>query len=291
RAFLRGLNASVQLYDGFVEAGDMADFLARLRWQAEGPMRLIRARQSALSATSPFRALAERVLQRPLEFRRIYNREAGRRRTFRPLRKRGDRVETPLWILQGHRRRPLWVAASGGRLPELEGLRPRALLWTAFLRLACCDLYLHGTGGAGYDRVLARFFEVTPPAYAVVSLSLPVEMPGLVTSRELARKLRELEFHPERMLPRHPLIREKRSLVEAISTAPRGLKRDLTLRLREVNRALAEDLSDQRRRLEEELAARSDAEDPVSYRGYSWLCHSPERLRRVVANLLPFSTP
>ncbi len=87
-------------------------------------------------------------------------------------------------------------------------LRSRALITTMFTRLAVADLFLHGIGGAKYDEVTdaicLRFFGAAPPAFAAMSgtLRLPIAHPptdGLVPER-LRFELRELTFHPERML-------------------------------------------------------------------------------------------
>jgi hypothetical protein len=61
--------------------------------------------------------------------------------------------ELPFWRLD---------AASGSRIPLLEHspqgmLAPRALSLTAIARLALCDLFIHGTGGARYDRAMERW--------------------------------------------------------------------------------------------------------------------------------------
>lgn len=95
-------------------------------------------------------------------------------------------------------------------LAELRGqglcLRPRALANTLFLRMFLADVFLHGIGGAKYDQVtdliIQDLFGVTPPGYAVLSLTafLPSKKP-LVPVREIIHKrrnLRQMYFHPER---------------------------------------------------------------------------------------------
>ncbi len=113
---------------------------------------------------------------------------------------------------------PLSLSAEGeaGRAVEqlcdleLRGihLRTRALITTLSARLIFGDLFLHGIGGAKYDRltdaIICRFFGIEPPAYMVVSgtLRLPIqrEQPRETELRTVERQLRELEFHPERFL-------------------------------------------------------------------------------------------
>ena len=55
-------------------------------------------------------------------------------------------------------------------------IRSRALITTLWARLALCDLFLHGIGGAKYDQVTDRlietFFGMTPPGIMVLSATL-----------------------------------------------------------------------------------------------------------------------
>jgi hypothetical protein len=97
------------------------------------------------------------------------------------------------------------LAALGGRGIHL---RSRALLTTLAARLVFGDLFLHGIGGAKYDRltdaIIERFFGVEAPSYMVVSgtLHLPIIRPQVNGDdlRAVERELRDLTFHPERFV-------------------------------------------------------------------------------------------
>jgi hypothetical protein len=87
-------------------------------------------------------------------------------------------------------------------------LRPRALTNTMFLRMLCCDTFVHGIGGAKYDQVtdllMFDLFSIEPPGFISLSQTtlLPVEA-ELSTQRDYVenrRILREMHFHPERFL-------------------------------------------------------------------------------------------
>ncbi len=124
------------------------------------------------------------------------------------------------------------AAAEMQRLEE-RGMcfRTRALTTTLWARLVLGDLFIHGVGGAAYDevtdRIIARYFGVEPPQFAVVSgtLYLPVEAPSGSADqlRVVARQLRELKYHPEAALPPpddpaarqrwEELVRAKRRLI------------------------------------------------------------------------------
>ena len=100
------------------------------------------------------------------------------------------------------------VEQLAGLGPRGIHLRSRALLTTLAARLVFGDLFIHGIGGAKYDRltdaIIERFFEIEPPDFMVVSgtLHLPVVRPMASGDdlRSVEQELRELTFHPERFI-------------------------------------------------------------------------------------------
>lgn len=103
-------------------------------------------RSSELSQTSAFEELASRFRSRPDEMRDAYNR-AVESHPAAGMNTLGE-GETPFW-----RHTP-----SGARLPAREDhldqdLQPRALVTTGVARAALCDLFIHGTGGRGYEPI------------------------------------------------------------------------------------------------------------------------------------------
>jgi hypothetical protein len=142
---------------------------------------------------------------------------------------------------------------------------------TMFLRLAVADLFLHGIGGAKYDEatdeICQRFFGAAPPAFATFSgtLRLPIDHPPGTADdvRRLRTLLRELRFHPERMIDMHalPSADQKRAAAAAESkVAWLSLPKSpiaAALRHRGIgaaNEALQEFLAADRARLQWELA-------------------------------------
>ena len=238
-----------------------------------------------------FAALYNQVLARYRRLRRI----RSRANPFPDLAVRGGRTELPFWVLQaGERRRALHVERAGSALhlytadgplavvplppgapPEPGGrraeadavvefvrarglrLRPRAAALTLFLRLFVADLFVHGVGGARYDRVteaLARLYlGVVPAPFAVASMSLLLPLPSPAVADEvgpLKQRLREMRFNPQRHVGELPpgtpeaaeaeaLAREKERLIAAIRQ-PGAPKRELTRRIEAVNARLAQ---------------------------------------------------
>ena len=92
-----------------------------------------------------------------------------------------------------------------GALGQAVKVRPRALMTTMFARLFLGDWFVHGAGGAKYDRLTDRlieaFFGMNATKYAAITATfhLPVAVPqeGLADYRRVIHQLRELRFHPE----------------------------------------------------------------------------------------------
>ncbi len=134
-------------------------------------------------------SLINRMAADPLAVAHAYN-DALREHPgtgIRPLRineRNPEQTELPLW----------WISSTGTRqpvdaheiaTPPCEAcLAPRALLLTAILRLAGCELFIHGTGGGVYDRASASWFhswlgrELAPMVVASADVTLPIEAPG-----------------------------------------------------------------------------------------------------------------
>lgn len=318
----------------------------RHRWEAEALGEgacYLEVPMEELADTRPFRLFFAHIALQAETFAPLYNDILARYRQARRIRSRanpfpdlavaGRRVELPFWLLTpGVRRRALHVQRDGAavvlstadgpvtRLParsadelaealEREGLaiRPRAAALTLFVRLFLADVFVHGVGGARYDRVtdalIARFFGVRPPRYAVASASLTLEMgsssgPDDEVAR-LRRQLRDLRFNPQRFVPQaltssgqpeelQRLALEKERLIVQIQQ-PGAPKRELTRRIEEVNARLYEALAPVRETIEARLrqALLADAERQASqYRAYPAFLYDPARLRRMAETAL-----
>jgi len=87
-------------------------------------------------------------------------------------------------------------------------LRPRALALTLWARLMLSDLFIHGIGGAKYDRItdeiIKSYYGLKPPQMACVSATLWLDLPRAdrkVTDVTAAtRNARDLRFNPQRHL-------------------------------------------------------------------------------------------
>lgn len=136
---------------------------------------------SRLAQSDRFHALVERMRSAPEACAGAYNcaAQAHPDSGVRPLRIDGEEVELPLWRVREGRARAPVRAADLASIPA-EQLAPRALLMTALVRLDLCDLFVHGSGGALYDRVTERWIAdwlgetLAPTAVASADLLLPL---------------------------------------------------------------------------------------------------------------------
>lgn len=190
-----------------------------------------------LARLPEFRAIYNEALR---EYRRVHHVRSSSH-PAPELAEQAEWLEAPLWVWTADdpRRRRLFARSAGDeivlsdrqswetRLPltpdgqadravshllELQRngvrIRSRALITTLWARLALGDLFIHGIGGAKYDRVtdllVERFFKRPPPGIAVVSatLLLPIERERATNDdlRAVQRDLRGLLYHPERHL-------------------------------------------------------------------------------------------
>jgi hypothetical protein len=162
-----------------------------------------------LGSTALFRALVERMGAEPERCIGAYNAAAARHASSGirllladPVQ---DRWELPLWRIapDGERHRVYAEDLAGD---TRDRLAPKALFMTGLLRLAGCDLFIHGTGGGGggaaagdeqegYDLVTQEWLhawlggeaaDLAPITVATATMTLPLEVPPAPTRREVA---------------------------------------------------------------------------------------------------------
>ena len=210
------------------------------------------------------------------------------------------------------------VSAAAEILQELpkRGIRfrTRALTTTLFARLGLADLFVHGIGGAKYDemtdRIISRFFGLPAPGFLTLSCTvhLPLGEPFPVSPEEeqtLRHRLRDLEWNPERYLPRgrdgelENLIAEQQALIAQKaaggSSDPAEQRRqsrknhDRHARLKEIRERLARETAEPRRHFEQELAAVREqlaANAILEDREFSFGLYPEEKLRPFLTGLL-----
>ncbi len=212
----------------------------------------------------------------------------------------GDRVELPLWRRSGDGRREhaddgdvrRWLAGGD----EKSELLPRALLLTLLVRLGMCDLFVHGTGGARYDRAMQRWLDdwlglrPAPIATATASLRLPLGRPGerpvpLVEAQRAARRVWH-DPEPGRSAPGP----RKTGLLGAVNAAGRR-SRERRRAFTRMHEALADLRRDHAGRVDaagrrEEIARRQVLEAPIAARrDWAFPLYPPEMIDDLAAEV------
>jgi hypothetical protein len=316
-----------------VQQGDLGTFLTAARRRYEGSRRYAELPVSQMSQGMEFRRFALHLLRDAHQFAAIYNRHLSAYRDrasirtpaqpFPDLQRDGDVQEVPFWLMRRSRRVPLSVRRAGASIQVLAGgepivdiadvagpdalaglaIRPRALTLTMFTRLCIADLFVHGIGGARYDRVtdavIREYFGIEPPTYAVATatLHLPLQAYDAAAERQvLQRRLLELQHNPDRVLSdptpqQQVLITEKWRLIAALDGGSLGRRerRQATQRIREINEALSRTLAVQREEVEVRLArldAGGEATTAATHRSYPYCFFSPAAVDALVDEML-----
>lgn len=187
---------------------------------------------SALARTDLFARLLTHLRDDPARAHETYNRAVARHpdagvRALGVDPARG--VELPVWRIDAdHKRRPAFAAD----LPN-DALCARGMLMSAMLRLAGCDLFIHGTGGRAYEPInddwldawLGHALDGARPAPFVTAsadLLLPLGGPGATDDdvRDARWRAHHAQHHPGD-LGDAARQRERDALVRTIASLPR----------------------------------------------------------------------
>ena len=314
---------------GDLTAPDLGAFLTLARRLHEGLRPYAELPVSRLTKMPEFHLFVSHILRQADRFAEVYNRHLDDYRQrynvrtaaqpFPNLSRDGTRIELPFWIIRDGRRRPLYAEHGADRVTVFAGpeavtvlplrgeplgldaieIRPKALALTAFKRVCVVDLFVHGVGGARYDRVtdavLREFFHLEPPAYAVVTSTLHLPLSEFDPSEEralLQRRLLAVRHNPERTLStpgpeQQRLIEEKWALIRRLDdpAVGRGERRAATRRIREINESLAGGLTAERASIEQrlaELAEIGEASAAATHRGYPFCFFPPSAVNALV---------
>ncbi|HSK47754.1 MAG TPA: hypothetical protein VLA05_07105 [Coriobacteriia bacterium] len=329
------------LEDASVSACNLSELItfARRRYEASAGNDYAELPVSRLARSGAFADFVADIALNAERFAGAYNseldeyRDVSRTRSaaqpFPNLAIEGDRIELPLWALAAGTRETVWAERSSGAVRLMAGERliasldpvrpsaaaevvacsalliaPKALLLTLYVRMFCCDLFIHGTGGGRYDQVTdgvcRRYFGVEPPAYVVASLTMHLPLGGEeVTDAEVSsarERLNRLDRNPDEMLDQiefgsaaeraraEELAGQKRQLVIDISAEGADKKRIGGL-IRQVNAELSLMLKPVRLRYEQDLRSlesRRAAADILTDRTYPFCFWAPAEIAETV---------
>ncbi|MEM7622126.1 MAG: hypothetical protein AAF235_02870 [Planctomycetota bacterium] len=262
------------------------------------PVPLLNA--SALARTSAFGAFVQAMADNPEACVGAYNDaaraipDAGVRALI--ARPAAERYELPLWrIRPGEPRSPVFSTMLDDIDPA--ELAPRALTMTAVLRRHACDLFIHGIGGAAYDRVMERWIETwrgrawadgLAPAVVATATLLPLLDVSPASDRDVADAVWRLHHarHDPALLGDADAAKKKQELLRYIHAA-KASGHETAAHFRELHELLGavrnagagvlEELAAEVRRARQSNADAAVASD----RTFPWPMHSDRMLQRL----------
>lgn len=193
RAGLRTITRSLEAHAGATTLGEQLGRAINDLMQPWAPL-TAPLYSSRLAATGAFRSLVDRMASNPRACIDAHNAavEQVLEARIAPLAAGADRLELPLWRIRSGQARARVFAKDLAGIPPSE-LAPRALLLTGFLRIFACDLFIHGAGGAVYDRITDRWLESwlgrapSPAVMATATLHLPLSTRGVPAVADIDR--------------------------------------------------------------------------------------------------------
>jgi hypothetical protein len=181
-------------------------------------------------------------------------------------------------------------------------VRSRALTNTLYARLFLADLFVHGIGGGKYDaltdEIIRRFYGIEPPAFLVLSATRLLPLPAAPVRpedrRQLTRRVRDLEWNPQRhldlsnLVALRPVLDEKQAWIQQQPADAAGRRRRFEV-LRSLTARLREPLLLRERQAREELARldkQLEANAVLRRRDYAFCLYPEDMLREFCTQFL-----
>ncbi len=229
--------------------------------QSQG-IQILKFPVSKLVKTKTFLTFVDLIRKRQKEFQKIHNQALETYRKEHKIKNHAQPLpnlqenEMPFWAYKNHER------VSFGVNENPNCILPRAITLTLFLRIFFCDFFIHGTGGARYEKICdtisKEFFQIESCPYEVATATMHFspnanfDLPKY-EQKELEKKLREIEYSPEHFLnSEHPQVIQKRKLLEEFKN-PNSNKKELHQKIKELNQIMKQELINLEQELQSEL--------------------------------------
>jgi hypothetical protein len=179
---------------------------------------------SAIARTALWRTVLARMASEWEVCVRAYNEAAAKHPGADVRALRAD--ELPIWRLtSGGGREPVRARELSGGAGEAERIVPRGLLMTGLLRLAACEVFIHGLGGEKYDVITEEWLrawlgvELAPTVVATATRYLPLEAELPPSDAAVARAVwrAHKSRHDVSLLGMDELERERRACAAEIA--------------------------------------------------------------------------
>jgi len=177
-------------------------------------------------------------------------------------------------------------------------IRPRAITTTMFSRLFFSDLFIHGIGGAKYDKItdeiIKEFFGIDPPAFVTISTNvfLPLERFDLEAGalQVLQHDLKDMRYNPERYASGKvqndtkfiSMVKEKQRLIAEMAVCDKDEKKRCFDQIKELNKLMLTKVEGEFQKKQSEISTIHDKlayNEVVKFREYP-ICIYPMRVMK-----------
>lgn len=259
---------------------NIADFLTFLQAQLyfAASIKMLYLPVSLMSKSPAFLHFAAPILNRPLEFAIIYNNailqlKHPNNRSFPTpkllmIDQKSKTIELPFWLITGTRKNTLSVTISPNCNIKINtnfqnniSIRPKAVTLALFARLYLASLFIHGVGGAGYEKItdslIENFYSIKDLKFsaATATVSLKTIYPKYNPQKqleELKAALRKMQNQPELYIDREKdensqTITQKNQLIEISknTNAPKHQKKQAYEKIKNINKDLSKKIDEQ----------------------------------------------
>ncbi|MBI3583529.1 MAG: hypothetical protein HY096_06205 [Nitrospinae bacterium] len=198
-------------------------------------------------------------------------------------------------------------------------IRPKAMILTLFNRMFVSDAFIHGVGGAKYDRItdniIRDFYNIEPPQFITASLTLypdiikgqdkqPPQSPltkGELQEniKKLEKKLRDMKYNPERYeatLKGSPakdegqggsLAEEKEYLISLLKNNLAN-KSEISRKIKEINEKIYQKIKPLTKDIEDELnilKRQHEQLEIIQRRDYPYFLFSPCDIMKIISSM------
>lgn len=174
-------------------------------------------------------------------------------------------------------------------------IRPKAITLTLFNRIFVSDVFIHGVGGAKYDRItdeiIRDFYGVEPPEFITTSLTLYPAFnlskgDGQDEIRVLEKRLREMRYNPERYIKdiheEKNTLKEKETLISLLNK-DNADKKEIAIRLKTINEKIYQKIKSEAKDVEDKIELLKKQQGEVKLmqiRDYPYFLFSPEEFTK-----------
>lgn len=267
----------------------------RKEFERSSRIKIIDLKISEISRSPAYYQFAWHIIKNIANFLKIYNEavEENKKKSYQPVKllfQEKDIYELPFWYIKNSLRYPVYVKKENTKFsfiadentvlffdirnrPEREIISqlktdlllfPRALTVTLMVRVFFCDIFIHGTGGALYDKItdniIKHFYNLkSAPVYLSITgeVHLPLINKNIAVLEKKQTRIKDMEYNPSKYLKKRlaeKYIKIKKEISIGLASEKDTFKRKkIHKELVKIDRLMKKHLHDQMVSIKKEL--------------------------------------